>query len=138
MRNIAFAEIRSDINVTPLVDVVLVLLIIFMVITPLLQQGYELTVPKDRPEAVALPQEDQIVVSLNKDGSLALNRRAIPEEALVETLSSILKGRTSKTVFFSGDDEVGYEKAIAVIDTLRAAGATRIGIAPSPAELASK
>ncbi|HEX7251592.1 MAG TPA: biopolymer transporter ExbD, partial [Thermoanaerobaculia bacterium] len=76
MRILAAAQIRSDINVTPLVDVVLVQLIIFMVITPLLQLGYEVTVPKSQRDPVSQP-EDQIVVSLKSDGRVLLNREVV-------------------------------------------------------------
>jgi biopolymer transport protein ExbD len=120
---------RSEINVTPLVDVVLVLLIIFMVVTPLLQMGYDVTVPKKADPTAPPPRsQDQIVVSVTGDNRIFLNKEPVPLEQLPVRLGSVLKNRSKATVFFSANDRVGYGLAVRVLDVVRSSGATNIGI----------
>ena len=118
-----------DINITPLVDVVLVLLIIFMVLTPLLQMGYDVNVP---PKKTALASEisskQQLIVTMVRQDSVYLNREQIPLTQLSQRLSDILKNRGDKTVFFAGDDEVNYGVVISTMDIIRNSGAEKIGI----------
>jgi len=123
--------IRSEINVTPLVDIVLVLLIIFMVITPLLQQGYSVALPPTQPIDIATPEE-QIVVSVMSDGSVRLGREPISREGMFLRLSDILRNRRQRTVFFAGDDSANYGTTVEIMDIIRRAGAAKIGIAPIP------
>ena len=119
----------SDINITPLVDVVLVLLIIFMVLTPLLQMGYDVNVP---PKKTALASEisskQQLIVTMIRQDSVYLNREQVPITQLPQRLSEILRNRSDKTVFFAGDDEVNYGIVISTMDIIRNAGAEKIGI----------
>jgi len=124
-------DYKSDINITPLVDVVLVLLIIFMVITPLLQMGYDVKVPPkanvDQPQ-VSL---DQLIVSITPQGQIYLNKSQVTPQQLTQQLGEILKNRASnnKTVFFSADDSVSYEDCAKVMDLVRNADKNaRIGI----------
>jgi biopolymer transport protein TolR len=121
-------DYKSDINITPLVDIVLVLLIIFMVITPLLQMGYDVKVP---PKAtVNEPQStiDQVIVSLTPQNQVYLNKQQVTLPQLAQQLGDILKNRNNKTVFFSGDDAAGYGEVIHTMDVVRNAGAKNIGI----------
>jgi biopolymer transport protein TolR len=122
-------SLQSDINVTPLVDVVLVLLIIFMVVTPLLQMGYDVNVP---PKATAdtsqvISKEQLVVTQVNKD-KVYLNREQVDVKQLPLRLSDILKHRRDKTVFYSADDDLNYGFVMETMDLIRNAGADRIGI----------
>ena len=121
-------DYKSDINITPLVDIVLVLLIIFMVITPLLQMGYDVKVP---PKAqVNEPQSsiDQVIVSLTPQNQIYLNKQQVTIQQLNQQLGDILKNRRDKTDFFSGDDGSNYGDVIHTMDVVRNAGAKNIGI----------
>jgi biopolymer transport protein ExbD len=119
---------KSDINITPLVDVVLVLLIIFMVITPLLQMGYDVKVPPKATVENPPPALDQLIVSLTPQGRIYLNKEQLDAQTLSLRLSEILKNRRDKTVFFSADDAAGYGDVARLMDIVRTAGAKNIGI----------
>lgn len=120
---------RSDINVTPLVDVVLVLLIIFMVITPVVQMGYLVKVPPKAP--ANLPPsavQDQIVLRLMPDNRVLINKDEMSIQDFPNRIRDILRGNTSKMVFFSGSRDVDYETTMKFLDLARASGAKNIGI----------
>ncbi|HSP06726.1 MAG TPA: biopolymer transporter ExbD [Acidobacteriota bacterium] len=121
--------LNADINVTPLVDVVLVLLIIFMVLTPLLQLGYDVNVP---PKKTALMSEvsakAQLIVTQVEQGRVFLNREQVNINELPLRLADILKNRGDKTVFFSADDDMLYANVVTTMDIIRNAGAEKIGI----------
>ena len=121
-------DYKSDINITPLVDVVLVLLIIFMVITPLLQMGYDVKVPPKSTNPNPTIDPDQLIVSLTAQNKIFLNKQELTAPQLSTQLSSILKNRRDKTIFFSGDDGATYGDVARVMDLCRSAGATNIGI----------
>lgn len=122
-------DMRSEINIAPLVDVTLVLLIIFMVLTPLLQMGYDVKVPpKSNVPNDASSPPDQLIVSVTPQNKIFLNKEEMNEQTLALRLTEILKNRASKTVFFSGDDATTYSEVIKVMDIVRNAGATNIGI----------
>jgi biopolymer transport protein ExbD len=122
------SDFRSDINITPLVDVVLVLLIIFMVITPLLQMGYDVKVPPKATVEQAPTLADQLIVSLTTDNKVYLNKEELNLQSLQLRLGEILKNRRDKTVFFSADDGANYGKVAEVMDIVRTAGAKNLGI----------
>jgi len=120
---------RSDINVTPLVDVVLVLLIIFMVITPVVQMGYLVRVPPRAP--ANLPPsaiQDQIVLRLAPNNRVFINKEEMSEEQFPNRIRDIMHGNSSKMVFFAGGREVDYESTIRFLDLARSSGCKNIGI----------
>jgi biopolymer transport protein ExbD len=121
--------VQSDINVTPLVDVVLVLLIIFMVLTPVIQMGYLVKVPPKAP--ANLPPsavQDQIVLRLAPGDRVLINKDEMTLNDFPARIRDILRGNTSKMVFFSGSRDVDYETTIKFLDLARASGAKNIGI----------
>ena len=120
--------IKSDINVTPLVDVMLVLLIIMMLIAPMLQQGVSLRLPTaantvDKPET-----QDQTVISIAKDKELYLNAKPVRESDLAQKLADILETKTQKIVLIKADEEVEYGAVMAVMDQLRQAAIEDVGL----------
>jgi len=122
-------SLRSDINVTPLVDVVLVLLIIFMVITPVVQMGYLVKVPPKAP--AGLPPSavnDQIILRLMPDNRILINKDDVPPDQFPQRIRELLHGNTSKMIFFAGSRDVDYDSTMKFLDVARANGAKNIGI----------
>ncbi|MFN7974424.1 MAG: biopolymer transporter ExbD [Acidobacteriota bacterium] len=124
--------VSHDINVTPLIDVVLVLLIIFMVLTPLLQKAHNVNLPAnpdDIPKEIVqqIPQ-NQLVLSMEKDKSLALNTESVTLATLPTRVRELLSQKRDKIIFFKCDSSVKYRDAMNVMDIMRGAGAERIGI----------
>lgn len=120
---------RSDINVTPLVDVVLVLLIIFMVITPVVQMGYLVRVPPKAPANVPPSAvQDQIILRLASNDRVLINKEEMTLDQFPNRIREILRGNTSKMVFFSGARDVDYETTMRFLDLAKASGAKNIGI----------
>jgi biopolymer transport protein TolR len=122
-------SMRSDINVTPLVDVVLVLLIIFMVITPVVQMGYLVRVPPKAP--ANLPPsavQDQIILRLADGNRVFINKDEMTMDQFPGRVRELLRGNTSKMVFFSGGRANDYESTMKFLDLARASGAKNIGI----------
>ena len=125
---------NSDINITPLVDVVLVLLIIFMVVTPLLEKDIEVRIPEteDVPQE-QMPQDNtQLIVKLDADGSYAINTEPVAETEYVAKLKRMLTAKTNKEdriVIFVADDKANYGKLVAAFDGAKQAGAFVLGMA---------
>lgn len=120
---------KSEINVTPLVDVMLVLLIIFMILQPMLQMGYEVNVPPNAPANVLQqPNTDQIIVSLTTSNEIYLNKERVDRSNLPIRLQEVLRNRGNRPVFFSCEDAVKYDKAMEIMDVVRNNGAKNIGI----------
>jgi biopolymer transport protein ExbD len=115
---------RSDINVVPLIDIVLVLLIIFMVLTPMMQRGYDMSIPEKAEIAQPTAPTEQIIVTITPDGRVLLNKETVEEHVVKTRIEELLRGRREKTVFFQAHNDVVYQKAITTMDAIRAAGGT--------------
>jgi len=121
--------VRSDINVTPLIDVVLVLLIVFMVMVPKLLNQTNLDIPPKAPDNVETPPaSDQLVVTVGEDGRVAINGEAIPLEALPDKVRTIMQNRSKKLMFFNPEDNATFGDVVKVMDICRGAGVKNIGI----------
>ena len=120
----------SDINVTPMVDVMLVMLIIFMVITPMLSKGVPVDLVKTRNPIPmkAADRSDAIVCAINRDGKTFLGSNQIPPEDIPPKVKDMLVNRVDKTVFVRSDARARYERVVDVVDNLRAAGVDNIGL----------
>lgn len=120
--------LKADINVTPLVDVMLVLLIIMMIIAPLLQQGVVLTLPQavnasDKPDT-----QDQTVVAIDANSKLYVNSLEVPEADVITRLQTILEDKTDRTVYLKGDQDAPYSAIMKMMDALRKAGIDTVGL----------
>jgi len=121
---------QSDINVTPLIDVVLVLLIIFMVLTPILIEEMAVHLP-DKTETVEQEDmpEQQLVAATCADGTYALNRQVMDLPRMQEEISRQLRSKSSHIVFVDAHPDVDYARVVDLIDAVRAAGADTVGMA---------
>jgi len=120
----------ADINVTPMVDVMLVMLIIFMVITPMLSKGrtVDLVKTKNPIPMQAADKSDAIVIAVERDGKTYLNVTQMQPEDLPQKVKDLLTGRVDKTVFVKADSRAKYERVVDVVDNLRAAGVDNVGL----------
>jgi biopolymer transport protein TolR len=127
----------SDINVTPLVDVVLVLLLVFMVTTPMMSRGIDVSLPvADQPQ---VEPEERITVSIKADGRVYVADKPVAMVLLQDTLHGMMEGRMSKVVYLRADENLRYGKVIEVVDKMKHAGVDQIGFAYSlPQEKAAK
>ncbi len=123
----------SQINVTPLVDVMLVLLVIFMVTAPMMQQGVQVNLPK--AETKALPsQEESVIVSIERSGRLFINSSEIPAGDLRAKLSDMFANRTKKEVYLKADKDVPYGEVVKTMAEIKGAGIERLGMVTEPSQ----
>ena len=128
--------VKSDINVTPLCDVMLVLLIIMMIVAPLLQQGVSVQLPQaantvDKPET-----QGQTVIAIAKDKSMYVNAKPVQEAEMATRVNELLENAKEKVVLIKADTEVEYGAVMAAMDQLRQAGIEDIGLVTDPKKTA--
>jgi biopolymer transport protein TolR len=124
-------EALSQINVTPLVDVMLVLLVIFMVTAPILHQGIDVNLPQVRAAAIT-GDEVQLVVTVTAGGSVYLNDTTLTPPELLAKLQAVLRDQPDRGVFLRADAAVPYGEVMRVIGSLREAGVQRLGMITAP------
>lgn len=115
-------------NVTPLVDVVLVLLIIFMVVTPLLSKQLWLQLPKQDAQAAPPTKNESVVLTVKKDGVLEINGTAVPRDELRGKIARVMAARSDKVVYFDAQDDAPYAVTVDAMDIAKQGGAKSIAI----------
>jgi biopolymer transport protein TolR len=130
-------RLMSDINVTPFVDVMLVLLIIFMATAPMMIQGVNVSLP----EATAKPivsEKDHLLITLDKKGKLYINDYKIAPELLQNKIRKILEGHPDQEVFLRADKDVSYGAVVKIMSEIKDAGVEKLGMVTEPAENGEK
>jgi biopolymer transport protein TolR len=122
----------SGINVTPLVDVMLVLLVIFMVTAPIMQEAVEIKLPTAGGGASPVAQETAVVVSVTADGEVYLNEERVGVDEIAERVTALVEQDPERTVYIRGDEEGAYGKVVAVIAALKDGGVVRLGLLTKP------
>ncbi|MBC7963150.1 MAG: protein TolR [Steroidobacteraceae bacterium] len=124
--------IMAEINVTPMVDVMLVLLVIFMVTAPMMQQGVQVNLPKADTKAMT-PAEESVVVSVDKSGKIYINKDEVPAGDLKARLATMFASRAKKEVFLKADASVPYGEVVRAMADIKGAGIERLGMVTEPA-----
>jgi biopolymer transport protein TolR len=122
------SPVMADINVTPLVDVMLVLLIIFMITAPMLHQGIDVALPQAEASNLPTHHEEPLILSINKQGLIYLRDQPIHPSQLVDRLLPFLEARRDRFVYLQGDKEVPYGRVVEVLDLLRRGGIENVGM----------
>jgi len=123
----------AQINVTPLVDVMLVLLVIFMVTAPMMQQGVQVNLPKADAKAMT-PPEETVVVTVDKGGRTFINKDEVPAGDLRSKLSTMFATRSKKEVFLKADASVPYGEVVRAMADIKGAGIERLGMVTEPSQ----
>jgi len=130
----AESNLTNEPNVTPMIDVLLVLLIIFMMVIPLSRRAIDLQLPDPNPAPVTSPQQSQqIVLEVMPGEQYAINKRSVPRSSLFAELKLVYEGRPEKIMFIKGDPTVKFQEIIWAMDQARGAGVLVIGAAPKDA-----
>lgn len=118
----------SEINITPFVDVVLVLLIIFMVTAPMMQQGVEVQLPKTNSKSNVSMKEEDIVLSIDKGKNIFIGKTKIPRKDLSDKLQAVFKNKTTKDLYLEADKTVDYGFVVDVMAAAKNAGIEKVGL----------
>ncbi len=124
--------LMSDINVTPFVDVMLVLLIIFMVTAPMMVQGVNVSLPETENSDSIATEDDPLIVSIDKDNKILINDFEVGIDFLKEKLITIFKNRSAKNVFLKADKNIPYGTVVRVMSEIKGAGVEKLGMVTLP------
>src|SRR6266516_6950983 len=120
---------KADINVTPMIDILLVLLVIFMTITPMTPTGLKTDVPQQPPPGPQSQNSEKVIVlSMDRNGVIKINQNEIEPSQLIERLQDIFKARNDRTMFVQADDELLFNDVARLIDVAKGAGVDRVGL----------
>ena len=124
-------QLMSDINVTPFVDVMLVLLIIFMVTAPMMMQGVNVSLPEATSKPL-LAETDQLIISINKNNQIFINDYQVTLDFLQEKLAKIIESRQDREVYLKADKEISYGMVVRVMSEIKEAGVEKLGMVTEP------
>ena len=126
-------QLVSDINVTPLVDVMLVLLIIFMVTAPMMTQGLDVDLPETTTKSLR-QEEDPIVITIDRDGKISIGQHEVTRKILYQDLSSLDQAQKEKPIYLKADKAVAYGIVVAIMADIKKAGIDKLGMITKPEE----
>ncbi len=124
-------RLMSDINVTPFVDVMLVLLIIFMVTAPMMMQGVDVVLPETNSEQL-IPQKEHLIITINKQNQVYINDYQVELDFLKEKLIKIFESREDREVFLRADKDISYGVVVLVMSEIKGAGVEKLGMVTEP------
>lgn len=123
----------ADINVTPFVDVMLVLLIIFMVTAPMMVQGVDVSLPETTSEPLAM-DEEPLLISIDKDNNIYINKVQVTADFFQNQLTTLMEGRKDKEVFLRADKHIPYGTVVHVMSQIKGAGVEKLGMVTIPVD----
>lgn len=130
-------RLMSDINVTPFVDVMLVLLVIFMVTAPMMMQGVDVVLPETNSEQL-IPQKEHLIITINKQNQVYINDYQVELDFLREKLIKIFESREDREVFLRADKDISYGVVVFVMSEIKGAGVEKLGMVTEPLEQEDK